>query len=90
MLISFLFNSQMISFTQRIEDVCSTPCMFMHFFCSILRKPVEQKLPGTCTPEDLTRVDLEGGTGREAFETKLPVLKVTFLQSERCMVIYWR
>lgn len=66
--------------TQRKKEVCSMPCMFMQFFLFdflSLRKPIEQKLPGTCTPQDL-----EGVTGREAFETKLQELKATFLQSE--------
>lgn len=77
-------NQLFIRFTQRKKEVCSMH-VYAVLFCLIflsIRKPIEQKLPGTCTPQDLTRVDLEGVTGREAFETKLQELKATFLQSE--------
>lgn len=30
---------------------------FLLFGFSTLTKPIEQKLPGACTPQDLTRVD---------------------------------
>ncbi len=42
---------------------------FLLFSFSTLTKPIEQKLPGTCSPPDLTWVDWT--TGRESFREKI-------------------